>query len=403
MTVEFLKTLKVGLKAMPLVCIHFTIKLEGDFLKLAHFEKRGNAWRAQVSWYDEFGKRKFKVKSGFSTKLEARKWANEAEVAKDKNLITNKDPVFAEYFLEWYKRYKEPGKSNSTKRRYTRAYDLIKENFGNIKLTKMTRAKYQDFFNKYGQTHAKVTVLKTNGTIRSCVKDAVSEGLIPLNFTDRINLTWNDKKTRKIDYLNFKQVQDLKKSLLNGINTRYTSRYMLLTIIYTGMRPGEIMVLTWKDIDFKNREIHITKSWDYDNKKILNYDSDEINKETKNKTSTRVIKVDQTLLYILLKLKANNHERIFIDERGTIPTSSAVNKTLRNHLKKIGIKKEGFHFHSLRHTHVALLLFKGVDLYSISKRLGHANMSITASVYAYMLDELKQKSDSQIEKILDQI
>lgn len=53
----------------------------------------------------------------------------------------------------------------------------------------MTSAKYQDFFNKYGQTHAKVTVQKTNGTIRRCVKDAVSEGLISFNFTDRINLT----------------------------------------------------------------------------------------------------------------------------------------------------------------------------------------------------------------------
>ena len=52
---------------------------------------------------------------------------------------------------------------------------------------------------------------------------------------------------------------------------------------------------------------------------------------------------------------------------------------------------------------MALLLFKGVPLYSISKRLGHANMSITAEVYAYMLDELRQKADDQIETILDGI
>ena len=370
---------------------------------MAYIKKRGKSWQAQVSWYDEQNNRKYKTKSGFATKMQAKKWANEFEVAKDKNLISDQDPTFADYFDEWYNRYKAPGKSNSTKRRYRRAYDLIKENFGNIKLSKMTRARYQDFFNSYGKTHAKVTVQKTNGTIRSCVKDAVSEGLIPTNFTDRINLTWNSERTRKIDYLNFKQVQKLKESLLDGLNTRYTSRYMLLTIIYTGMRPGEIKVLTWHDIDFKNKTITINKSWDYDNKNIVNYDSNEINKSTKNISSTRIIKVDQKLLDILSKLKVNNHERIFIDNRGTIPTSNAVNKTLRQHLAKIGINKKGFHFHSLRHTHVALLLFKGVDLYSISKRLGHANMSITAGVYAYMLDELKQKSDQQIVKILDQI
>lgn len=92
-------------------------------------------------------------------------------------------------------------------------------------------------------------------------------------------MIWNEEKTRKIDYLNFEQVQQLVKSLKDKINTTYISRYMLLTIIYTGMRPGEIRVLTWNDIDFKNKQIHITKSWDYDKKKIVNYDSDEINKK----------------------------------------------------------------------------------------------------------------------------
>lgn len=178
---------------------------------------------------------------------------------------------------------------------------------------------------------------------------------------------------------------------------------MLLTIIYTGMSPGKIRVLTWDGIDFHHLEIHITKSWDYDNNKIINYDSNEINKETKNKTSTRVIKVDQKPLDILKQLKVSNHQRLFIDDAVTIPTSNAVNKVLRKQLGKLGIKKKGFHFHSLRHTHVALLLFKGVDLYSISKRLGHSNMSITANTYAYMLDELKQKSDGQIVKMLDEI
>lgn len=370
---------------------------------MAHFEKRGNRWRAQVSWYDEFGKRKFKVKSGFSTKLEARKWANEIEVAKDQNLLSNQDPVFAKYFKEWYLRYKAPGKTQGTIHRYAHIYTLLQDSFGNTKLSKMTRAKYQDFLNIYGKTHAKDTVQKTNGSIRSCAKDAMSDGLIRLNFTDRVNLTWNDDKTRKIEYLNFKQVQQLKELLLQDIKPTYISRYMLLTIIYTGMRPGEIRVLTWRDIDFKHQEIHITKSWDYDNKKVIDYDSDEINKKTKNKLSTRVIKVDQKLLDILSQLKTNNHERLFINELGTIPTSNAVNKTLRKQLDKLDIKNKSFHFHSLRHTHVALLLFKGVDLYSISKRLGHSNMSITANTYAYMLDELKQKSDKQIISILDEI
>ncbi|MBN7274398.1 tyrosine-type recombinase/integrase [Ligilactobacillus pobuzihii] len=62
-----------------------------------------------------------------------------------------------------------------------------------------------------------------------------------------------------------------------------------------------------------------------------------------------------------------------------------------------------FHFHSLRHFHVAYLLFQGIELYTISKRLGHSNMMITAKKYAYLVDEYKAKSDRQIENAMDNL
>lgn len=68
---------------------------------------------------------------------------------------------------------------------------------------------------------------------------------------------------------------------------------------------------------------------------------------------------------------------VFINQYGTIPTSSAVNKTLRDCLSEISINKRGFHFHSLRHTHVAYLLSEGIDIYAIAKRLGHSDITTT--------------------------
>lgn len=66
------------------------------------------------------------------------------------------------------------------------------------------------FYEFVWKKHVKDTVYKTNGTIRTCVKDAMSEGLVKINFTERINLTWNEERSRKIEYLNFKEVQKLK-------------------------------------------------------------------------------------------------------------------------------------------------------------------------------------------------
>ena len=84
-------------------------------------------------------------------------------------------------------------------------------------------------------------------------------------------------------------------------------------------------------------------------------------------------------------------------------TSGAVNATLRELLKKLKIHRKNFHFHSLRHSHVALLLANGIDIYAISKRLGHSNTTTTSEVYAYLIDEYKEKTDDKIIKTLENI
>lgn len=371
---------------------------------MAYFKKRGTVWQAQISWYDANDRRRYKTKSGFRTKRQAAEWAHQMEVAKDDNTITNNNPTFVNYYRDWAETYRIPNHSQSTKKRYEILYRDLKEYFGSKKLNHITHKQYQLFINAYGKRHVRSTVQKTDGTIRSCVQDAINDGIIAKDFTARINLVWNDDKSRKVEYLNYQEIKALKNTLLDGLRPEYVSRYMLLTIIYTGMRPGEIRVLTWNDIDFKHQEIHITKSWNYDKGALENYDSPEINKSTKNKSSVRVIRVDKKLLDLLNQLRVNRKERLFVNPiTGQIPSSAGVNKILRKQLKKAGIDRPGFHFHSLRHSHVALLLFQGVSLYAISKRLGHSNMSITASTYAYMLDELKAKSDNQIVKILDEL
>ncbi len=361
---------------------------------MAHFEKRGTKWRAQVSWYNEQGKRCFKTKQGFLTKSAARKWANEMEFNKDNHQISNRDPIFAKAYEDYVRTYKMSGKAVTTQRKYEYSIKLIQNYFGKTKLSRINRKRYQAFINDYGKGHAKGTVRYLNRYIKAFVRDCISDKLIINNFTDRINLTWNDKNTHKVQYLNYKEVQELLQALETDIKPNYISRYMIITALYTGMRIGEIMALKWSDIDFNKHLIKINKSYSYVEDRI---------KDPKTKSSKRVIRVSDKLLQRLKDLQSNKQKLIFANRFGNIPTTTAANSCLRKQLDKLGIKKEYFHFHSLRHTHVALLLFKGVQLYAISKRLGHSNMSMTASVYAYMIDELRQQSDDQIEQILDDI
>lgn len=169
---------------------------------------------------------------------------------------------------------------------------------------------------------------------------------------------------------------------------------MILTAIFTGARLSEIAGLTWDDINFNWKTININKTWNY---RINNL------APTKNKSSIRIIKINDILVDSLKNLKTNKTKFVFENSSNSIPTSNGVNKTLRACLKHLNINRLGYHFHSIRHSHVALLLYYGVDIYAISKRLGHANLTTTTKKYAYLIDELQQKSDEHITTTLDNL
>ena len=125
-------------------------------------------------------------------------------------------------------------------------------------------------------------------------------------------------------------------------------------------------------------------------------------KPTKNESSVRKIKVNQKLLQLLHRLKINTPSNlVFMNQFGTIPTSGPLNKKLHEIMSELHIEKDNFHFHSLRHVHVAYLLSQGVDIYAIRQRLGHKDISTTTKDYAPLIKEMKAKLESHVEDLLD--
>lgn len=361
---------------------------------MANFMKRNGKWQARVSWRDADGKLHQKSKAGFATKAQAKLYAVELESELGKGVDVAVDPVFADYFEQWYKTYREPHLAKNSKNQYVASIKIIKSYFKQVKLKSINRSFYQQFINDFGKNHAKGTVERLHAQIKSCVKSALADGIITKDFTYGIKSSYNDSLTHHVEYLSIDELKRLTKVVSDDLIPGNIPACMILIAIYTGARFGEIAGLTWDDIDFDAKTITINKTWDYHSYQGF--------LPTKTPYSVRTIRINSTLLNKLKHFDSNRHGRIFDIEMSTA-FNQQVNRRLSAYLKTTGIDKPSFHFHSLRHTHVAYLLSQGVDLYAISKRLGHANMSITSNVYAYFIDEYKRKSDNLIESKLDKL
>ncbi len=360
-------------------------------------KRKNGTWEARISWYDHLGKRHYKAKRGFKTKPEA--VLGEAKLRLDYEETSIREKVdqqdtFAEYFKNWYIFYKKPKVSKVTLNRYRYTYNVINEYFGNKLLKDITRSNYQKFIVKYGQNHSPNTMKMINNCIKACVKNAVYDEEIKKAFTYNIELISNRDNVVQVEYLNVAEIKALLNSTISKLSPRYTSNYMIATAILTGARLSEIAGLTWNDINFNFNTININKSYDYFTKSF---------KPTKNKSSNRIIKINDTLCDVLKELRTNNTDLVFQNKRGLIPSSNAVNKALRARLSELNINRRNFHFHSLRHSHVAYLLSEGIDIYPIAQRLGHSDISTTTKTYAYLIDEYKQKNDEIIMQRLDKL
>lgn len=361
---------------------------------MAYLTKRGKKWQARISWRDAEGKLHQKSKGGFDTKQQARQYAVKLEKDRLDGVNVERDPTFADYFDDWFKTYKKARITTVTARHYTWTHQRIEQYFKNEKIKGITRREYQKFINWYGKDHAPESVKKLNSICRASVRSAVNDGILVKNFTEEVTLVGNEDREYKVKYLSVAETQKLVKELINTRNPHFTAKYMILTAIYTGARLGEIMALSWSDISVPWKTISITKA--------SNYHVDGKDKKTKNKPSVRTIRVNQELIGLLDELKTNHSDKVFCNRAGTVPQSNSVNKVLRTAMKNAGITGKGsFHFHSLRHVHVAYLLSQGMDLYAISKRLGHSDISTTTKVYSYLIDEMKAKSENQVEASLN--
>lgn len=287
--------------------------------------------------------------------------------------------LFCDYYKQWISVYKDGAIRPVTMNKYLMAHQWLETLVPMLIVSDIDRISYQKLLNEYASTHEHQTTLDFHHHIKCAILDAVDEGLISRDPTRKAIIKGKTPKEKKQKYLNQFELQKLIKDL--QLNSEISWDWFILLVAKTGMRFSEALALTPKDFDFSHQSLSISKTWDYKgNGGFL---------PTKNQSSVRKIQMDWHTIMQFSELLKNypESEPIFIKE--TKVYNSTLNDILSRHCKKSEIPV--ISIHGLRHTHASLLLFAGVSIASVARRLGHASMTTTQKTYLHIIHELESK------------
>lgn len=295
-----------------------------------------------------------------------------------KEKVCKKDMLFCDYYKQWINIYKEGAIRPVTMNKYNMAYKWLLDLVPDLSICNLDRITYQKLLNDYADKHERQTTMDFHHHLKCAVLDAVDEGLISRDPTRKAIIKGKHPGTKKIKYLNqyelHKMIDDF--NLGPVINTDW----LLLLIAKTGMRFSEAIALTPKDFDLSHQVLSVSKTWDYKGGGGF--------LPTKNQSSVRKIPIDWQTVIQFAELIKNLPEDEPIFVKGKI-YSSTINDRLAKHCKNVGVPI--ISVHGLRHTHASLLLFAGVSIASVARRLGHSNITTTQKTYLHIIQELESK------------
>lgn len=291
----------------------------------------------------------------------------------------DKTSLFCEYYAQWIEVYKKGAIRDATLNKYLMSQKWVEKLLPNVTIAEITRTVYQQLLNDYAKEHERQTTLDFHHQLKGAILDAVDEGLIPRDPTRKAIIKGKTPRIKKIKYLNQFELH----TLIADLEIKDTPNWdwFILLVAKTGMRFSEALAITPEDFDFARQMLSISKTWDYKGEGGF--------LPTKNKSSVRKIQIDWQIVVKFSELTKSlpPDKPIFVGDKKIY--NSTVNDVLTRHCKACGISE--ISIHGLRHTHASLLLFAGVSIASVARRLGHASMTTTQKTYLHIIQELENK------------
>lgn len=328
--------------------------------------KDGNRWRQ-------------KSKQGFETQKAAKIHA-QTIIDKLKKTITITDDSLRNItlieFFEIYIRENKPRTFN-TLRTYTHAFDVFKS-IHNEKITNITPYHVKRVLNDVSYSTASKNLAL--GIIQRLFNYAVLPyKILPINEL-KVIPRYTNNEPAKIKALTDDEIE----MFLSGVKSINYTYYILYCIaVYTGMRYGEIIGLTWENVDLDNNTINVVQQFG-----AIDYNVYSM-KPLKSKNSYRQLPIPPILKSVLLEYKETcTNDRLF---NMRISSSGVASEMMKRFLPDNSI-------HDLRHTYATKLLSNGVDIKTVSALLGDSLQTVLKT-YVHFSDDMRIKAADKVADI----
>lgn len=288
--------------------------------------------------------------------------------------------IYKDWLKEWIDNYVKPICKMRTYERYSQLIDKhINKAIGNFDLDNLSPKAIQNF----------ITDLLNNGNLRNnqglsvsivnCVISIIRRSLKTAYMLEYSKNYIGDKIIRpkstekRVECFNIVEQKSIETFCMKSKKKKL---YGIVICLYTGIRIGELLALTFTDIDFDKSLMYISKAChDSSNGRVI--------EGPKTHTSNRIIPLPRQVLKLIKELKKGSYCDYLISDYDKPVCVRSYQRTFELLLKKIHIQHRGFH--SLRHTFATRALECGMDVKTLSELLGHKNANITLNRYVHSM------------------
>lgn len=381
-----------------------------------HVARRGDRkWqvRIYVGTHPDTGKRIYRAKTVHGTKKDADEYLREQLRQRDRGLLVEPARMpLGEYLDRWLRDDVAPRVRPRTLQDYRRFLDkYVRPALGSRPLNKLTPLDIQGLYTKIGEQSSAHAVVHTHRPLRAALEQAVRWRYLPENPAKGVRVPQESRAA--IPALTAAEAARFREAA-GAIERGFVFTFTLAT----GMRPGEVQALQWKDCDLEAGIVRVERSmvWLQDDpdpntgKRRLTWRFG----EPKTKRSRRAIPLPSSIAQELrahraaqsgwkLKLGAAyvDYDLIFAsDTGGPLDGPNLAHRTLKPILKAASLPTR-FRWYDCRHTCATLLLAAGENPKVVSERLGHSTVAFTLDRYGHVLPGMQSRASETLDRILN--